>query len=660
MTFTDAAEVRTAIKKHAITERKDVTFEKNEPKRIRLKCKRPGCRWKFFVSHNKRFNSLQLKKYRSHSCSEHYKNKWVNTKTVADRYKMRIRSNPKWKNKHIRETVREDFGADISLMQCSRAKAVVLRKTMSCYKEEYALLRAYGEAILRTNPGSTVKIKVDVDNPEQQPLFQRMYICFDALRKGFLAGCRRIVSLDGSFMKGLCKGEVLSAIGRDANDQMYPIAWCIVEVESRDSWDWFLELLQLDLDIGEGGGWCFASDQQKGLVPSIANLFPNAEHRLCARHIYANWRKRFQCNKWQKMFWKCAKATTEPFFNLKKEELITANPAAAEAMVVVDPKHWARAFFSTDIKCDSVDNNMSESFNSLILEARHKPIYSMLEDIRTMCLEMISVKRGLANKWRSSNCPKILKKLAKNAAKSRFCHILSNGKDGYEVRYKANRFCVHVRQMKCSCRAWDLSGIPCAHAITCISSEGLNPEDYISPWFTVDKYNQIYDHVMDPMDGPKSWPRSDYAIVLPPAFRAMPGRPKKNRVQAVEEKEDKMRKKRRRIYERDELLTRDNRDSSKLGRVGRVMSCKSCKGEGHNRRTCPLLKEQRVRKHDTSTSVLSLNILVTFVFVLQENRDGGSGSGLVSTNQFQGFGAYTNEHTGRTVLNVCALLVASL
>ncbi|CAN1759434.1 hypothetical protein LINPERHAP1_LOCUS7129, partial [Linum perenne] len=59
MTFTDAAEVRAAIKKHAITERKDVKFEKNEPKRMRLKCKRLGCRWKFFVSHNKRFNCLQ-------------------------------------------------------------------------------------------------------------------------------------------------------------------------------------------------------------------------------------------------------------------------------------------------------------------------------------------------------------------------------------------------------------------------------------------------------------------------------------------------------------------------------------------------------------------------------------------------------------------------
>ncbi|CAN1178461.1 hypothetical protein LINPERPRIM_LOCUS37161 [Linum perenne] len=94
MTFTNATEVRTAIKKHAITERKDVKFKKNEPKRIRLSCKRLGCRWKFFVLLNKRFNYLQLEKYKIHSCSEHYKNKLVNTKTAAERYKMQIRSNP--------------------------------------------------------------------------------------------------------------------------------------------------------------------------------------------------------------------------------------------------------------------------------------------------------------------------------------------------------------------------------------------------------------------------------------------------------------------------------------------------------------------------------------------------------------------------------------
>ncbi|CAN1140272.1 hypothetical protein LINPERHAP1_LOCUS16260 [Linum perenne] len=44
---------------------------------------------------------------------------------------------------------------------------------------------------------------------------------------------------------------------------MYPIAWSVVEVESKASWDGFLEQLQLYLDIGDGFGWCFSSDQQK-------------------------------------------------------------------------------------------------------------------------------------------------------------------------------------------------------------------------------------------------------------------------------------------------------------------------------------------------------------------------------------------------------------
>ncbi|CAN1136792.1 hypothetical protein LINPERHAP2_LOCUS9673 [Linum perenne] len=44
---------------------------------------------------------------------------------------------------------------------------------------------------------------------------------------------------------------------------MYIIAWCVVEVESKFSWDWFLEQLQTDLNMGNGAGWCFSSDQQK-------------------------------------------------------------------------------------------------------------------------------------------------------------------------------------------------------------------------------------------------------------------------------------------------------------------------------------------------------------------------------------------------------------
>ncbi|CAN1797300.1 hypothetical protein LINPERHAP1_LOCUS21217 [Linum perenne] len=175
-------------------------------------------------------------------------------------------------------------------------------------------------------------------------------------------------------------------------------------------------------------------------------------------------------------------------------------------MTTINPKHWSRAYFSTDVKCDSVDNNMSESFNSLILEARHKPIFSMLEDIRIMCMEQIAAKRLLAMEWKGAYCRKILRKLAGRAKMSRYCHIIGNGKDGYEVRYKnEDRFVVQLELAKCSCRSWELTGVPCPHAISCIICEGKDPQEFIDDCYTVERYWKTYDNVMILMNGPSAW-----------------------------------------------------------------------------------------------------------------------------------------------------------
>lgn len=61
-------------------------------------------------------------------------------------------------------------------------------------------------------------------------------MCFAACKKGFLAGCRRVIGLDGCFIKGATYGQLLCALGRDANNQIYPIAWALVEKETYDSW----------------------------------------------------------------------------------------------------------------------------------------------------------------------------------------------------------------------------------------------------------------------------------------------------------------------------------------------------------------------------------------------------------------------------------------
>jgi hypothetical protein len=153
--------------------------------------------------------------------------------------------------------------ADVSISKCKRAKKLVMEKIIDLSDGEYARVYDYQLELLRSNPGSTIAVTL---NPEihHNNVFERMYMCLDGCKKGFLAGCRRVVGLDGCFLKGAFKGQLLCAIGRDANNQMYPIAWAIVEVESYESWYWFIGFLQKDLQINNNGeGWVFIFDQQK-------------------------------------------------------------------------------------------------------------------------------------------------------------------------------------------------------------------------------------------------------------------------------------------------------------------------------------------------------------------------------------------------------------
>ncbi|XP_017406210.1 uncharacterized protein LOC108319559 [Vigna angularis] len=114
-----------------------------------------------------------------------------------------------------------------------------------------------------------------------------------ACKDKFLS-CRPIISLDEAFLKGKYGGELLTTVGRDGNEQVLPIAYCVVEVENKDSWRWFLELLVDDLGGAElCSSFTFISDQQKGLLPAIQELLPGVEQRFYVRHLYANFRKKF-------------------------------------------------------------------------------------------------------------------------------------------------------------------------------------------------------------------------------------------------------------------------------------------------------------------------------------------------------------------------------
>ena len=143
--------------------------------------------------------------------------------------------------------VKRKWKVDVNDSQVYRARRKARSIIFGQYKEQYHQLWDYTATIRQTNQESCVLMKVDRLTTEMPPTFERMYLSLAAMRDGFKIGCRPIIGLDGCHLKGPFKGQLLSAVSRDANDNMYPITIAIVEAETKDSWTWFLETLVSDL-----------------------------------------------------------------------------------------------------------------------------------------------------------------------------------------------------------------------------------------------------------------------------------------------------------------------------------------------------------------------------------------------------------------------------
>ncbi|GJS62810.1 multidrug resistance-associated protein 5 [Tanacetum coccineum] len=242
------------------------------------------------------------------------------------------------------------------------------------------MLRSYGKAILDSNIGSTVKLGVTV-NPDGKTYFDRFYVCFARLADGWKAGCRKIIALDGCFLKIHNQGEILTAIGRDWNNHIYPVARAVVNVENKDNWTSFLELLEEDLGCSRGDGLTLMSDQHKGLIEAVKDVMPNAEHK------------------------QSSKASYPQLFNKIMDKIKSANPNAHKYLMDKNLKTWSRAFFEVDRGCEAIENGFSE-----------------------------------------------------------FWHVIPAGGNLYEVRSGSEGFTVDEGKRTCSCRMWQLSGLPCVHA----------------------------------------------------------------------------------------------------------------------------------------------------------------------------------------------------
>lgn len=175
-----------------------------------------------------------------HICGFQSQNTKVTTQYLAERYLEDWRDNPSWKFSAFMLKCGRDLGVEVKYHKCYYARQRAFFMIYGDASEEYKRVWDYAYTIRKYNTGSSGVVKVDRVERPPTLLFQRLYICLQPCKEGYMAGCRPILGLDGCHLRGPFPGILLAAVGKDGNNNIFPVAWAIVEVENSDTWTWFL------------------------------------------------------------------------------------------------------------------------------------------------------------------------------------------------------------------------------------------------------------------------------------------------------------------------------------------------------------------------------------------------------------------------------------
>ena len=200
----------------------------------------------------------------------------------------------------------------------------------------------------------------------------------------------------------------------------------------------------------------------------------------------------------------------------------------------------------------------------MILPARDKPILSMLEWIRVRLMTRLHTKRIGMEKYGGSVCPNVQDKLEKLKMESRSFSAMPSGRFKYEVDNSYERHVVDLTKKECSCRIWDLTGIPCKHGVAAIYKNLEHPEDYLHYCYLKEAYLDVYSEIIHLMPSQDEWIKSGHLPPQPPHFLRPPERLKKLRRRDSDEP----------------------RNPYKISRMNRQIKCGKCNKVGHNSRSC--------------------------------------------------------------------------
>ncbi|XP_028066080.1 uncharacterized protein LOC114269020 [Camellia sinensis] len=473
-----ANEFRSVLRKYAIECGFRFKFLKNDSVRITAVCmmrESKNCIWSIHARVLRADEFFYIHKWnREHSCGvvvRTAKNPRAGSELVCDVISERVRDRLLTRTTDVVYDLKKDYGLEISYRVAWLGIEKARGKIFRAHSISFDQLRWYSNAVMVNNPGNYINIDYD----EQNHRFERFFISFKACIDGF-HHCCPLLFLDGTFLKGKFKGNLLAASAKDGNQALYtslfPLAITIVDSENTVNWFWFLQ--HLANIVSNDRTLTFLSDRHTGLIYSIPKIFPSAHDAFCLQHLQQNLQDKMR-----------------------------------------------------GVRYSEMCSNAAESFNSWIREARHLPITQMVDSIRTKIMNQMSKRRRKSAAWPGVLCPKMEARLVKAYNKGRAWIVSQSNDNVYEV-HSYPSVLVDVDRRTCSCFQWQINQLPCAHAMVAIRNSGRDLYDLVEPFYHAATYRLSYASsiTLIPTVEKPSFQLDDF-VIHPPVVKRPPRRPKK-------------------------------------------------------------------------------------------------------------------------------------
>ncbi|PWA49782.1 hypothetical protein CTI12_AA480450 [Artemisia annua] len=303
-------------------------------------------------------------------------------------------------------------------------------------------------------------------------------------------------------------------------------------------------------------------------------VFPRAFHGYCCRHLMMNFN--LKSRKHKALFWKTCKAYLVSDFDSAIAEIRSFKPDAYRKLEEAGFEKWSRAYCPAK-RYNYLTSNNAESINSLTKNVRKVPVTMLIEYYRELIQQWYCDRRyngegeppaDALTSWASA---KVNDRMIKSA--TWVIRGIRHGKI-YQVRDSRSVHTVNLTEGECSCRKWQLSGLPCGHVCAVARFSGMsNCNHWAKGWFSQTTLKRTYQQLVHPLKEPWETP-GDVQVVLPPAIvKRQPGRPKENQ----------------RIRSQ--------------GEEPRIVRCSRCGVAGHYRDACrEPLPSQNVRRTTTTNN----------------------------------------------------------